>query len=150
MHAHYDHSLALYAHADLVQGLYRKHKTIPRVHAHIDTHLRSTPMRILSKAFIANTKQSHACTHITITHLRSTPMRILSKAWSSMFGEMMSAPSLAADRAASFTRLLMSAPLKPAVQECACMYIRVCVRAHAQCASLYVYACPCLFLSVCA
>jgi hypothetical protein len=77
-------------------------------------------------------------------------MRILSKAWSSMFGEMMSAPSLAADRAASFTRLLMSAPLKPAVQECACMYIRVCVRAHAQCASLYVYACPCLFLSVCA
>jgi len=44
------------------------------------THLRSTPMRILSKTFIANTKQSHACTHIMIIHLRSTPVRILSKA----------------------------------------------------------------------
>jgi hypothetical protein len=44
-------------------------------------------------------------------------MRILSKEVSSIAGVIMSAPVLAASRAASFTRLDRSAPEKPAQEE---------------------------------
>ncbi len=48
-------------------------------------------------------------------HLRSTPMRALSLAESSSSAERLGLLVLAASRAASFTRLLSSAPLKPGV-----------------------------------